>query len=229
FGSEKHKAALEEIKRLKQELENILESANLAEIIESCQRRIVYVDNPSIEIVNAEEQEINRYKRKRIRSREKLLTHLEKICQNDSYVPPKLKELSAEIATYMESKIKLEQELRKLKEEVKEIKFTKDKSSKNELKRVSVTNVGGNIVERPKSGNYDLAKSQPGMFEIHSWQSDQEKFTKIEEEAKRLESKKSELEEKKKKLKKEIAKKEKIIRQRVLKHIFNNYDDIANE
>jgi len=106
-----HSKLLKEFEQLKKELV----ATNLAEIIESCQGKVVHVDNPPIEVAGADEDELRLNKRKRDRSRKIALTHLKNSCQEESYQPKNLKELSNEIVDYMESKLKLEQELKKLK------------------------------------------------------------------------------------------------------------------
>jgi len=92
----------------------------LAEIIKSCQGRVLHVDNPPISIASAynesEKERENRekklalHKKSRDKSKEKILYHLKKT-SSESYRPPKLQELSEEIVSYMESKKRLEREL----------------------------------------------------------------------------------------------------------------------
>src|SRR6185503_20992582 len=110
-----HKKSLKEIEKLERELA----STNLAKIIESCQEKVIYVDNPPTEIAGADEDELELNKEERIKSRKIVLEHLNKNCQEDSYKPPKLKELSSQITDdyfqYIEKKKELEEEMKKLK------------------------------------------------------------------------------------------------------------------
>jgi len=113
--SVEHKKLFERIEKLNQQLS----VTNSGEIIESCQGRIIHVDNPSLEVVSDKALSLERKKNKRVKSREKLLEHLKNDCQ-DTYKPPKLAELSSEIVQFMEKKKKsereLEEELKKLEE-----------------------------------------------------------------------------------------------------------------
>jgi len=125
----------------KDDVKSMVEKGDkLSEIIESCQQRIVHVDNPSLNIIAVDnedeedrtdrEDEINLSKEKRGKSRDKLLGHLSEYCQNKPYQPPKLQELSEEIVSYMESKKRLERELKE-KLQVKKFKRLKVKIFSN--------------------------------------------------------------------------------------------------
>jgi len=191
--SEEYKKIVKETGQLNKELKS-----TLSEIIESCQSRIVHIDNP-------EDKDI------RGKSRGKLLDHLSKSCQED-YNPEKLKELSKDIAEdyfqYLEKKRKLAEELRNLKVHSKssadsqllEIENTSKESNKSE-----------SVVEEEKKIS--------GV--------DQESKVEVDDLA--VGEKTKHWEDIKEKLEREIKEKEKIIRQKVLKHIFNNIDNISDE
>jgi GTPase SAR1 family protein len=189
---------------------------NLAEIIESCQEKVVHVNNPPTEIAGADEDELRLNKRKRTESRKIVLGHLKDSCQEkkDAYKPPKLQELSTEITDYMESKLKLEEELRKLKNNEQSSTINqplKFEESKNKLENISEE------ISKDESSIEKEKKSIEDNQEITT-RNDNLAIGKIKE-----------LENKKARLKKEILEKEKIIRQKVLKHIFNNYKEISSE
>lgn len=175
--------------------------STLSEIMESCCGRVIHVDNPPI---SGEDSDSG----KRIRkiSRKKILEHLGKSCQGD-YKPSKLKELSDNIADdyfqYMKKKEDLEEEMKKIKTSSTDTQSPKIEDNGDKLENVSeAEDIKGNDQElADMEGNDDLAIG--------------EKITQLED--------------KKAKLKKEIAEKERIIRQKVLKHIFNNIDNISNE
>jgi GTP-binding protein EngB required for normal cell division len=202
--SEEHQKLMVEIAQVKKELM----ATNLAEIIESCQEKVVYVDNPSLE--DEEKLEINQNKRSK--SRGKLLEHLTKTCQGDAYKPQKLQGLSTEIADDMdkllESRRELEAELAKLatnNSSLVDHQLAGVASSENKLTNISnksETVVTKNNERKPITDAED--KLAIG-----------EKITRLENVREKLE--------------KEIAEKEKVIRQKVLKHIFDNYGAINNE
>jgi len=102
--SEQYQELLTKVEDLKKELKS-----TLSEIIESCQSRIIHVDNPKPNKI-------------RSKSRVKLLDHLSRSCQED-YKPGKLKELNNEIADDMNNLIKsrkeLDEEMKKLKAKVR--------------------------------------------------------------------------------------------------------------
>ncbi|CAG8579574.1 5241_t:CDS:2 [Cetraspora pellucida] len=187
-NSEEYKRVAIEIEQLKKELKS-----TLSEIIESCQSRIVHVDNkPDVKI--------------RGKSRVKLLEHLNKTCQENSYKPDKLKELSDAITEDMDTLLKSRRELDK---EMKKLK-----------------------INQPISINVKLSENKDELENIT------ERINKIELAVEEQEiiseghlavGKIKELEDKKDKLRKEIAEKEKIIRQKVLKHIFENYQEVKGE
>jgi len=66
------------------------ENKEVANIIKSCQRRVVHVDIPSLAICDSkEEKEVNL--KRRIRSREKIMGHLTERGKDDVYKPSEIK------------------------------------------------------------------------------------------------------------------------------------------
>jgi len=125
----------------------IEEGGKLSEIIESCQKRVIYVDNPSLNLLpddaeneaerKKEEEEVTNEivsrKKTRSASRKLLIEHLQKICLvQEEYRPRKLQVLSAEISDYMEQKIKKRKEL-----EEKKKKLGLENKKKEEIKVVT--------------------------------------------------------------------------------------------
>ncbi|CAI2187248.1 8620_t:CDS:1 [Funneliformis geosporum] len=225
-GSEQYQKMLNELEKAKKELT----ATNLAEIIESCQGRIVYVDNPSIIIDAADNEDENKKKRReklmnlnekaRNKSREILLEHLSKVSQGEPYNPANLKELSQEIADDYFQYLKKKEELQKeLDEEMKKL------SSKISQSSVALQTSSG------QSSSIDIPILKDSQTELELGE---ERQAKVEEKVLIIEKKEhdqiiAELQDKKARLKKEIAEKEKIIHQKVLKHIFNNYEAINKE
>ncbi|RHZ35955.1 protein kinase [endosymbiont GvMRE of Glomus versiforme] len=199
--------------------------SELAKIIESCQRRVIHIDNPSLEVKDA--GKLDRNKNKRSKSREILFEHLNKVCQEVPYKPPKLQSLSEAIVTYMEEKIrkrkKLEEKeknlgLEEIYEEKKVISnpdITTVASSKNDNFRKE-NNKNEMIVEKLKK----QTDSRRGSENNDEKEIIEQKITKLEEEIKELKDVK--------KLKEEIQKIEESVRKIVCEHILNNYDNISN-
>jgi hypothetical protein len=209
-NDEKHQKLLAEIGKLEKELA----ATNLAEILESCQERVIYVDNPSLNIKDKEELELN--KEDRDDSRKILLEHLSKISQEESYKPEKLAQLSNEIADdyfqYLKKKAELQKELE---EEMKRLNSRARRSATPQASSSQASNI--NI---PVSQTELITEEEkPIEFEENVIIIEKEKLEKII----------AELQDKKARLKKEIQEKEKIIHQKVLKHIFNNYEAINKE
>jgi len=202
--STEYQKILTEIGKLNKELQ-----LNITEIIESCQNRVIHVNNPPINVKNKKRLEFN--KKFRIKSREKILEHLQKTCQEDSYNPTKLQELGQDIAEDMD---KLLQSRKELEEEMQKLKTASVKSSTNSplLKATGIKkqSAGGSKSTAEVSSEITELTTEGHAIAIA--------IGKIKE-----------LEDKKAKLRKEIAEKEKNIRQKVLKHIFNNIDNISNE
>ena len=95
-------------------------SEELREIIESCQGKVIHVDNPSIELEEGtSEEEIKFNKAKRYESKKLLLGHLSESCQKDTYKPKNLEELEKKIHERIERKKKLSKLLDKLEEQLK--------------------------------------------------------------------------------------------------------------
>ena len=209
---EQYQKSLTETEKLKKELKS-----TLSEIIESCQGRVVHVDNPPVGIRGISEEDSKSNKKKRNKSREKILKHLNKNCQED-YNPEKLQKLSNEIANdyfqYLEKKEELEAELKKLRSSRtnldKKTKTLKNEENENKLESTSPES----IVNEPSTDKE----------EKESAKENQERDEKLV-----IGEKIAQLEDKKDRLRKEIAEKERVIRQKVLKHIFSNYGDISNE
>ncbi|RIA82819.1 AIG1 family-domain-containing protein [Glomus cerebriforme] len=175
----------------------------LAEIIGSCQKKVVHVDNPSVEV--EDEEELTSNKRKRVKSRERVMEHLrENNCQGVPYKPPKLESLSQEITNDYNDYLEKKEELRK------ELENLKSSESLVKISQISTFESGNN--------NELISERKELMIEVES----DIKFISVEEKIFQLEDKKT-------RLKREIEKKEKIIRQKVLKHILNGYNAIANE
>lgn len=178
----------------------------LAKIIESCRKRVVYVNNPSLSI---KDDSLSYKKKRRTKSREKILSHLKKNCQGDSYKPEKLARLSKEIVNFMDSKIKLKEELEKLVPEGSRLTEAQDFESEGDKSESE------NIFTKNDKTELSLGKKQINKNQTKENDSDVEaRITKLEIEIKKLE--------------KGIKKNEEIIRQKILKHIFNNYDRIVS-
>lgn len=190
----------------------IKKNDKLAEIVKSCQEKIIHVDNPSIEVEDDNEKRVN--ERKRTRSRKMLLDHLKKTCQEVSYKPKKLQDLSSDIVDYMEKKKELEEELRKLSfKETKPVDAQTPEIRNNESRSENVLSQSSKV-ELIKEEKQEAETSGDNIGII-----DKKEHDKII----------AELQDKKERLKKQIQNKEKAIRQKVLEHIFNNYSEISKE
>ena len=200
--SDDHQNLLEEIEQLKKELT----FTNLAEIMESCQEKVVYVNNPPIDIEDEDELELNVDERND--SREILLEHLQTVCQSEVYKPEKLTKLSDAIAKdyfdYMKKKEELAAELAKL-----------AINNSNSVNYQSITAITNSKNASPKSEIVITENKEPSSP------------TKTDNLA--IGERIIHLETKRKQLEQEIQAKEKVIRQKVLKHIFNNYEGINKE
>jgi predicted GTPase len=188
----------------------------LLEAIKSCQGRVIHVDNPSTDTDDEDEAEMNEEDRKV--SREKILNHLKGVCGED-YKPQKLQELSAEIVDFMERKIESKKKLaERLREKKKEkisvssnqnVESSKDKSENN-AKDSDTESVVKKEERQVADKSQDLKSEKKTLTKL--------RITALEKEIKELEETK--------KLIEEIQETDRVIRQRVLKHIFNNYSDI---
>jgi lipopolysaccharide export LptBFGC system permease protein LptF len=166
------------------------------------------VNNPSLEVEDEDELELN--KGKRDKSRKILLKHLNENCQETSYKPEKLTQLGNEIVVYMERKIELQKELNGL-------IFKEEKPTSRQTPQLASSQ------NKPES-NSDKS-NQIEFLEKEKPSSEKEGELRIVNPQELI----AQLQDKKEQLLKEIAEKEKIIRQKVLKHIFNNYEAINKE
>ncbi|CAI2185954.1 15962_t:CDS:2 [Funneliformis geosporum] len=123
----------------------IEESKELSDLIKSCDKRIVYVDNPPIDISGKEvEKKINDNKRIREVSRKRLLEHLAN-CQ-EIYNPQNLKKLTSknsklqEKITELEGRLKNEGENQELLK--KEIDSLQEKINKSTLEHIEESGGG---------------------------------------------------------------------------------------
>jgi len=183
-----------------------------------------------------------------------LIEHLKKICQEESYQPSKLQELSNEISTYMEEKIRKREELiekEQQKERLKELKrkeLEERKKAKERVKAKVVNKQFATIEELEKLSWEDLQANGFNEQTITTpFVAPQTKLTKQEieqlqrdwkkEQARRIKiflksqitnlaREVKELEETKQ-LIEGIQTADKAIRQRVFSHIFNNLTDIS--
>ncbi|CAG8839501.1 18066_t:CDS:2, partial [Racocetra persica] len=105
----------------------------LTEIIDSCQSRVIHVDNPPLGIKGGSSKELELNKKKRNNSRQKVLEHLNsKDCKN-IYNPSKLQKLSA-------TKTKKESEGEK-NENVRTSKDAEDESEKVSVENNKIESV----------------------------------------------------------------------------------------
>jgi len=216
------------------------EGGKLAEIIRSCKEndeeyRVIHVDNPSLDLVagdnEAEDEkeeiklEIEEREETRSASRKKIIEHLEKICQKEEvYQPSKLKKLNDEISHLMEKKIeniekreKIVGRLENKKKEITERESKKNSESENtDKKQKKIKFLDG------------LAEFLNKSFKTRKQKEDLIKEKKTVEKKDPITNLESEIEELKelKKLKEEIEKAEKLIQKIILRHIFDNIDDI---
>lgn len=203
----------EEIDKFKRKLD----ATNLAEIITSCQRRFVHVDNPSLDLRGEDsEKEIKLNTKKRDKSREILLNHLTSHCQGSAYKPAKLAELSEAIAEdyfeYLKKKAELAQELTKLEARYSSLTCGRQTTQTNAIKTAANLVMESNV-------STSLFTDEPTI--IANTEEERIAIISLEEIA--------QLQDKKERLRKEIEEKQKVIRQKVLKHIFNNYQAISQE
>jgi GTP-binding protein EngB required for normal cell division len=190
-----------------------LNTTSLAEIISSC-NKVVHVDNPSLEVKSAKEAEIKMRKNKRNKSRGILLKHLNENCQQEPYKPENLKKLSEDIADdyfrYLEVKAELQKELDSLKE-IESVDAQSSETKGSDSKSKSILS--------------ESNKTEPVAEKAEESQKTDEGNIGIVDPKEQI----AQLQDKRDKLRKEIAEKEKVIRQKVLKHIFNNYEGISKE
>ncbi|KLL05388.1 MAG: hypothetical protein MRERV_1c064 [Mycoplasmataceae bacterium RV_VA103A] len=211
------------------DIEKMLAEKELCEIVGSCQKRIIHVNNSSLSSKYGKEE--------RESSREIVLEHLQNLqkkClgQEEIYKPQKLQFLSTKISDYVEQKIKkrkeLEEKRKKLDLETKRVKKVKMIASPfnitNDSKNTLQTDMENNKKELTSQQEEEIITVESKIIGENFKGGDEKSFLKEKIVALRGEIK--ELEETKK-LKEEIAEKEKAIRQEVLRHIFNNYSEIT--
>jgi len=197
----------------------IKEEGKLAEIINSCQARVIYVNNPSLNLVPAKNESEDRKKiredkiiqRKLTRndSRKILLNSLKNFTKRGFYQPAKLKNLSAELATTIKEKKDLEQKLKELQEKHSPI-------SSPTLETNQITTVIAPVVITESEEITDNSNSQSSkIIGIGDSKHSREKTQQLESERKRLE--------------KAIAEKQNQIRAKVFKHILNNAEELTKE
>ncbi|CFW93320.1 putative Non-specific protein-tyrosine kinase [endosymbiont DhMRE of Dentiscutata heterogama] len=234
FGSEEE---------CKEDKKSLLTHKELSKIINSC-NGIVHVDNPSLDldiIDDEDKKEIEERKITRSKSREILLKHLKKVCQNQEspYQPSKLQKLSDDIFSYMEEKIRKRKELEekrkrlgleiKRKEEVKVTNIqvsTAIKNDENDFKGISQSGTESNETKLLSQQEEKTPVLKIFSAVRKSLERSGDIKTNLKKRTDILREEIKELEEVKK-LKEEIAEKEETIRKEVLKHIFNNYNEIA--
>ncbi|KLL04517.1 MAG: hypothetical protein MRERV_20c049 [Mycoplasmataceae bacterium RV_VA103A] len=237
-NSDQYQKLLKETVQLRKELT----ATNLAEVIESCQRKVVHVDNPPVNTDDEEDLKLN--EKKREKSRKILLDHLNKSCQNQKtpYKPPKLQGLSADIIEYMEEKERkrkeLEEKKKKLGLETKKEEKTKVISDVDRTEQIKDTEPIEN--DKSKSEKISAKDEEDNKIELINLKGEMEnnqaleeknqdsrikKSVIIEEKITRLEEEIKELEEAKE-LQEKIQKIEESIREVVRKHILNNCDDV---
>ncbi|CAI2173144.1 11931_t:CDS:2 [Funneliformis geosporum] len=195
------KKADEKYKKVTVEIEKLNKElkSTLSEIIESCKSRVIHVDNPPSN------------KKLREKSRRRILDQLQKTCQTTSYKPDKLKELSDEISDDMD---KLLQSRKELESEMKKLRSSSVSSLTNGPLLKTTTNITKPVASSENATAIPLEIPE---------------FTTESHDTTIAIGKIKELEDKKAKLRKEIAKRERIIRQKVLKHIYKNYQEISSE
>lgn len=204
-------------------------SEELAKIVEVCREKIVHVNNPPIEIDGADEDELEINRNKRVKSREKLLKHLAENWHED-YKPPKLAQLSTEIAgdyfQYLQKKEELQKELDDLRTR-KQTKLNSGQASEIETNenKPSEFSAGSSKVELANE-RIELTVEKKEQTDNNQKLKFEEVMTSIEVKGKITQQKTVQLENKTNKLKKEIQEKEELVCQKVLKHIFNNYEGI---
>jgi energy-coupling factor transporter ATP-binding protein EcfA2 len=195
----------------------------LAQIINSCQKRVVYVDNPSLNLVPARnetearktvrENKITDRKNTRNDSRKELINHLNQINQNQTalYQPSKLKNLSAELAETFEQKKSLEKKLKDLQEKHSPIPVQANPIN-TIITTPSVTESASEISEEV------IGNSSSRFLKIIGIGESKHSLEKIRQ-----------LEDKRKELENQIQAKQQQIRAKVWCHILNNADGINEQ
>lgn len=233
------------------DIARMLMEKELSEIVNSCQKRVIHVNNSSLS---------SKYgKQERNSSRKIVLNHLQdlqKECleQKEVYKPEKLRLLSTEITDYMEKKIeskkKLAEKEKKRLEELRRKKGAKliniqdvtetiendeydNISLENTKKKVKFRNLFVSLFRKKterwyKKKTESITESEEEQVDNQSLESDESNTTEeiIQLEINKLEGKIRDLKSIKK-LKEEIQKADEFIRKKVLSHLLANYDDIT--
>ncbi|CAJ0866271.1 13983_t:CDS:10, partial [Entrophospora sp. SA101] len=149
----------------KEDVKKLLESENekITEMIESCNRKIIHVNNPSLNIILKNNVElslkkININKEERLASREILIKYLEENCQS-TYRPENLDKINKKIDDYLiKEDENLRKELKTLKKKVNNLKEEGDSVKEKELLKMQMET----IKELIKKNNELMEK---GLFE----------------------------------------------------------------
>ncbi|CAG8449657.1 7717_t:CDS:2 [Cetraspora pellucida] len=105
-----------------QDIKEMKENDSLKEIIESCQGRVIHVNNPPTELKGVSEERIKINKDERRDSKKILLDHLKEVCRkDDTYNPQNLKALTKKVYERIEKKKKLSEALDKLQKQLKRV------------------------------------------------------------------------------------------------------------
>lgn len=118
--------------KCKEDIQKMLDNGGeLADVIRSCQGRIIHVDNPPTNVEDEDEIAVN--KKKRDRSQTILLTHLAKCDQ--VYKPANLDTLNERISNYMTKEEELQKKLDDLNEALKKAEEENEKKLKDFQKK----------------------------------------------------------------------------------------------
>jgi hypothetical protein len=230
-------AEFEDEEECKKDLVAMKRESDLAEVVGSCQNRVIHVDNPPIKAnLPKKLRELN--KEQRIESKKKLSEYLNKNCQASFYQPPKLQQLSSVIVDYMADKLQKRAEFEKKKAELgleEEIitEINEDNSEKVDQNKKIVSEHGKeNKLTIPAGKSQHKENTLKPVIDpkelLRSGITNlRDELERIEENLQELTEKIKELEEVKK-LKKEIQKLDQNIRKEVRDHILNNQANISN-
>jgi len=206
----------------------IEEGGKLAEIINSCQKKVIHVDNPSLNLVPAKnesedrkrkrEDRIAKRKKARSASRELLLKHLRENCRM-TYKPPKLEKLSGEIFDYMKDKEEKRKEL-----EEKRKKLGLETKNEEEERMITDLEFANENNESTSNKTESVISEKEEVIFPQNFSDNRPSLSRIKEKIIQLENDMNELEEVKK-LQKEIQSINESVREVVRKHILNNYED----
>jgi GTP-binding protein EngB required for normal cell division len=201
----------------------VVEESKLAEIINSCQKRVVYVDNPSLNLLPTDHEDdkgkkkregkIANRKETRNDSRKILINHLQQINQNQTslYQPPKLKELNTELKETFEQKKSLEKQLQALKDQQSPITSPILTQTNSLTTVVTATSATAEPELETKESSSPIIQGIGQLRGNYSRETTQQ----LENERARLEQ--------------TIATKQKLIREKVLQHILNNATSLTEQ